>query len=115
VYIPPFAKGAKDGAPGRLWLGEGIYSGGYEARVVRLSGMVRKRVATAWASLVVLTLAGLLDFYYLAFSVWMMAYPKADPEFWRPRYYQRLGIMVLIGSLWIAVCIWISRQMRPRE
>lgn len=86
--------------------------GGYQLLVAGLSAMLRKRVAAAWVGLVALTLGGLLSFYYLAFSVWMMAYPKADPEFWRPRFYERLGLTVLIGFLWIVLCIWLFKHRK---
>jgi hypothetical protein len=86
--------------------------GGYQLRVARLSGMVRKKVASAWAGMVVLTLAGLDSLYWLLFSLWMLAYPMADPVIWRPRFYAWLGITVLIGFLWIALCIWLSRQRK---
>jgi hypothetical protein len=89
--------------------------GGYQLRVARLSVMLRKRVAAAWVGLVMLTLGGLLSCYYLAFSVWMMAYPMADPEFWRPRFYERLGITFLIGFLWTVVSIWLFKHRKVRE
>jgi len=89
--------------------------GGYQLLVDRLSGMDRRKVAVAWLALVVLTLGGLLSFYYLAFSVWMLAYPMAGPEFWRPVFYERLGITILIGFLWIALCMWLFRHRKARE
>jgi predicted Abi (CAAX) family protease len=77
--------------------------------------MVRKRVAAAWAGLVVLMLGGLFSIYFLFFSLWMLAYPKADPVFWRPIFYQRLTITGLIGVLWIVLCLWLFRQGKARE
>jgi len=77
--------------------------------------MVRRKVAAAWAGMAVLTLAGLDSLYRLPFSVWMLAYPMADPAMWRPRFYAWLGATVLVGFLWMVLGIWLFKHMKVRE
>jgi len=69
---------------------------------------MRRRLA--WVALGLLSLGGALSMYFLAFSVWMTAYPYADLITWRTRFYQRLAITLLIGALWIATVWWLLRH-----
>jgi hypothetical protein len=77
--------------------------------------MARRRLVAAWLGLVILTLGGMYSVYFLLFSLWMLAYPKADPVSWRPIFYQRLTISGLIGVLWVMLCIWLSQQRKAHE
>lgn len=69
----------------------------------------------AWAALTLLSLGGLLSTYFLLFAAWMTAYPYADLAAWRTRFYQRLVITILIGTLWGVVALWLFRHKRGVE
>jgi hypothetical protein len=68
-----------------------------------------------WIALALLTLAGLLSCYQVAFSVWMTAYPKADINFWRPHLYFRLMQGAAVAVLWILVAVWLLRRALKNE
>ena len=70
--------------------------------------LIRKRIA--WTALGLLSFAGLLSLYYLAFAVWMTAYPFANFIVWRTRFYQRLAVTMLIIALWGFVALWLIRH-----
>ena len=66
-----------------------------------------RRIVGPAIGLAILTVAGMVSCYQVAFSLWMTAYPMADINFWRPHFYYRLAQTAVIGSLWIALAVWI--------
>lgn len=66
-----------------------------------------KKLIWARIALIILTLGGLFSLYQVAFDVWMTAYPFADSHVWRTRLYIRFATTVIIGTLWIALAIWL--------
>jgi hypothetical protein len=77
--------------------------------------MTRGKIIWARVALVVLTLAGLLSLYQVLFDVWMTAYPFANPNEARMRFYIRLITTIVIAVLWTAVAAWLYRQRRCRQ
>ena len=71
-----------------------------------------KRLEWAIIALVLLTLAGLVSLYQVAFDLWMTAYPFANANEWRTRLYYRLATAIVIGVLWSALAVWIYRLKR---
>jgi hypothetical protein len=67
----------------------------------------------AWVGLVALTLGGLFSLYQVLFDLWMLAYPFADPNVWRTRFYFRLATTIIIGASWIALAVWLYRRRLP--
>ena len=61
------------------------------------------------------TLAGIVSVYYLLFSIWMTAHPLYDSEIWHIRVYERFGITVLDGLIWLASIIWLWRIKTHRH
>jgi len=72
--------------------------------------MGRSRALRPIIALGLLTLAGMISVYCLAFSVWMTAYPFADLHLWRVRFYIWAAASVLIGACWVATLIWLLRR-----
>ena len=64
--------------------------------------------------LILLTIAGLISLYQVAFDVWMTAYPYANAELWKQRLWLRLITTVVIGALWVVILAWLIR-LRRRE
>ena len=62
--------------------------------------------------LALLTLGGAESLYWLLFSLWMLAYPRANYQVWRVRFAIHLGVTLLIGACWTALLIWLLRQRR---
>ena len=75
--------------------------------------MLRK--ATAWALLALSTFGGIVGVYYLLFSLWMTAHPLYDSQAWRIRVYERFGITVLDGLIWVASILWLWRMGKIRQ
>jgi hypothetical protein len=71
-----------------------------------------KRLVWASVALVLLTLAGLVSLYQVAFDVWMTAYPFANATEWRTRLYIRLATAIVIGVFWSVLAVWLYRQRR---
>jgi hypothetical protein len=74
--------------------------------------MMRPKIIWASVALGVLTLGGLDSLYWLAFDVWMTAYPLVNPNEWRPRFYIQLIVTVVVGLLWGLLAVWLFRQRR---
>jgi hypothetical protein len=62
--------------------------------------------------LILLTIAGLISLYQVAFDVWMTAYPYANADIWKQRLWIRLITTVVIGGLWIVILAWLIRTRR---
>ena len=62
--------------------------------------------------LVLLTVAGLISVYQVAFDVWMTAYPYGDANVWKQRLWLRLITTVVIVALWIVGLAWLIRVRR---
>jgi hypothetical protein len=62
--------------------------------------------------LILLTIAGLISLYQVAFDVWMTAYPYANADIWRQRLWVRLVTTVVIGVLWVVLLTWFIRIRR---
>lgn len=75
-----------------------------------MSNLAQKRLAMAL--LILLTIAGLISLYQVAFDIWMTAYPYADADFWKQRLRIRLITTVGIGALWIILLTWLIRARR---
>ena len=75
-----------------------------------MSGLARKNFAAVL--LILLTIAGLISLYQVAFDVWMTAYPYANTDVWKQRLCVRLITTVVIGALWIIVVVWLIRARR---
>ncbi len=50
--------------------------------------------------------------YQALFALWMTAYPFADPNLWRPRFYTHSGVTLAIAAVVIPLTIWLRRQGR---
>ena len=70
------------------------------------------RLVLASVGLVLLTLAGLVSLYRLAFAVWMTAYPFVNTKEWQTRFYFRLATSIVIASFWSLLAIWLYRHRR---
>jgi hypothetical protein len=70
------------------------------------------RKEVRWAALTLLTFGGIVGLYQTAFSVWMAAYPYANPSEWRTRLYVWLSITVVIGFLWGIQVMWLFRRRK---
>lgn len=77
-----------------------------------MSDSAKKKLAAVL--LILLTVAGLISLYQVAFDVWMTAYPYANAQIWAQRLWVRLTTTVVIGTLWIFVVTWLIR-VRRRE
>jgi len=75
--------------------------------------MSRRKIMWASITLVLLTLGGLVSLYQVLFDAWMTAYPFADPNEWRTRFYIRLATTIVIGLIWGSLAVWLLRQ-KPR-
>jgi hypothetical protein len=73
---------------------------------------MRGRLWLGWVSLMLLTAAGLYSAYWPAFALWMMAYPFADPRYWRPRLYLLLVQTGFVLVCWVGNVVWLRRQRR---
>lgn len=75
------------------------------------------QVNSLWAKvmLVVLSLAGLITAYQVAFCVWMTAYPFAPITEWRARLYWRVATLLLIIFAWGYLALRIIRRRRSQE
>ena len=62
--------------------------------------------------LILLTIAGLISLYQVAFDVWMTAYPYANAEIWKQRLWVRLITTAVIGALWVVTLAWLIRTRR---
>ena len=74
--------------------------------------MTRPKIVWAGVALALLTFGGLISLYQVLFDAWMTAYPFADPDEWRTRFYIRLATIIVIGLLWIVLAVWLYRQRR---
>lgn len=75
--------------------------------------MLRK--ASAWLLLVFSTLVGILIVYHLLFAIWMTAHPLYDSQAWRIRVYERFGLTVLDGLIWVGAILWLIRMAKIRH
>lgn len=64
----------------------------------------------AWSLLALSTLGGVISVYWLLFAIWMTAHPLYDSPMWRVRVYERLGVTVLDGVIWIGSIVWVLRM-----
>jgi len=62
--------------------------------------------------LMLLTVAGLISLYQVAFDVWMTAYPYANADIWKERLCVRLITTVMIGALWVVILAWLISVRR---
>lgn len=87
-----------------------------KAALRALSGSITLSEMKRWAiaGVAVLTLAGLITLYQIAFDLWMTAYPFADTSEWRTRLYIRLATALSIGTGWVLLVGWLYRQRRQR-
>ena len=65
--------------------------------------------AIAWSVLVFSTLMSPFIVYHLLFAMWMTAHPLYDSQAWRMRVYERFGLTVLDGLIWVASIFWLWR------
>ena len=70
------------------------------------------KVISAIVAMIMLIPVGAISLYQTLFAVWMTAYPKADIAIWRPRFYLRFSITMLIGIIWLGLAIWAIRKGR---
>jgi hypothetical protein len=77
--------------------------------------MSMRRTAAALSLFVLSTLAGIVSVYFLLFSIWMTAHPRYDSEAWHIRVYERFGITVLDGLIWLGSIIWLWRIVTKRQ
>lgn len=77
---------------------------------------IRLRVC-AWICLALLTLVVLDSAYWTAFAVWMLAYPFADPRYWKPHFFLYLALTAISAALWLAVATYLllGRIAHPRK
>ena len=75
-----------------------------------MSDSAKKTVGTVL--LILLTIAGLISLYQVAFDVWMTAYPYANAGIWKQRLWVRLITTVVIGTLWVLILAWLIRARR---
>ena len=75
-----------------------------------MSDSAKKNLAAVL--LILLTVAGLISLYQVAFDVWMTAYPYANADVWRERLWVRLLTTVVIGAFWVVTLIWLIRTRR---
>ena len=71
--------------------------------------------ATAWCLLVLSTLAGVISIYWLLFAMWMLAHPLYDSQAWHIRVYERFGIAILDGLIWVGSILWLLRTAKIRQ
>ncbi len=74
--------------------------------------MSRPKIMWASITLLLLTLGGLVSLYQVLFDAWMTAYPFADPDEWRTRFYIRLATTIVIALFWGGLAVWLFRQER---
>jgi hypothetical protein len=74
-----------------------------------------QRTVAALSIFVLSTLAGIVSVYYLLFSIWMSAHPRYDSAAWHIRVYERFGITVLDGLIWLGSVIWLWRIATSRQ
>jgi hypothetical protein len=75
-----------------------------------MSDSAKKRLAAVL--LILLTIAGLITLYQVAFDVWMTAYPYANADIWKQRLWVRLITTVVIGVLWALILTWLIKARR---
>jgi predicted unusual protein kinase regulating ubiquinone biosynthesis (AarF/ABC1/UbiB family) len=75
-----------------------------------MSSAAKKNLAAVL--LILLTVAGLISLYQVAFDVWMTAYPYANADIWKQRLWVRLITTVVIAVLWVVTLTWLLRARR---
>jgi len=74
--------------------------------------MTRPKIIWARVTLILLTIGGLVSLYQVLFDAWMTAYPFANANEWRTRFYIRLATTIVIGLFWGTLATWLYRQRR---
>ncbi len=69
----------------------------------------------AKATLMLLTVALLFNFYQLSFDIWMTAYPFANHAQWRGRAFIHLLIAILLVVIWGVLAVWLLRHRRASK
>ena len=72
----------------------------------------RMKLWSARVMLLILTMGGLFTLYQVCFDVWMTAYPFANANEWRTRFYIRLATTIVIALFWGVLAAWLYRQRR---
>ncbi len=72
--------------------------------------MARPKIFWASVALVLLTVGGLISLYQVLFDSWMTAYPFANANEWRMRFYIRLATTTVIALFWCTLAIWLHRS-----
>jgi hypothetical protein len=78
-----------------------------------MSHMAKKKLDVTL--IILLTVAGFVSLYQIAFDLWMTAYPYANGEIWKQRLWERLATAALIGALWIFVATRLIGASRRRH